>query len=87
MRRLQSFWGPEVAHIGPLDGPLSMDIEVSFFRLKLGNYVKFHLNPFSRFWLADLFPKILRYKPLCGVKFVYEFFLVCIWNAFEMNSF
>ena len=36
MRRLQSFWGPEVAHFGPLDGPLSMDLEVPFFRLKLG---------------------------------------------------
>ena len=30
------------------------------------NYVKFHLNPFSRFRLADLFPKIMRYKPLCA---------------------
>ena len=36
MRRLQSFWGSEVAHFGPLDGPLSMDLEVPFFRLKLG---------------------------------------------------
>ena len=35
MRRLQSFWEPEVAHFGPLDGPLSMDLEV-LFRLKLG---------------------------------------------------
>ena len=71
MRRLQSFWEPEIAQFGPLDGPLSMDLEDQFFRLKLGtnlyfNYVKFHLNPFSRFWLADLFPKILHYKPLCS---------------------
>ena len=36
MRWLQSFWGPEVANIGPLDGPLSIDLEVPFFRLKLG---------------------------------------------------
>ena len=36
MRRLQSFWGHEVAHFGPLDGFLSMDLEVPFFRLKLG---------------------------------------------------
>ena len=69
MRWLQSFWGPEVAHFGPLDGTLSTDLEVSFFRLKLYfNYVKFHLNPFSRFRLADLFPKMLRYKPLCSVS-------------------
>ena len=33
---LQSFWGPEVAQFGPLDGPLSIDLEVPFFRLKLG---------------------------------------------------
>ena len=69
IRWLQSFLWAEVAHFGPLDGPLSMDLEVPFFRPKLGrtsvkfllsfNCVKFHLNPFSRFWLADLFPKIL----------------------------
>ena len=70
MRWLQSFWGPEVAHFGPLYGPLSIDLEIPFFRLKLGvlplyfNNVKFHLNPFSRFRFPDLFPKILRCKPL-----------------------
>ena len=61
MRRLQSFWGPEVAHFWPLDSPLSMDLEVPFFRLKLGR-----TSTFSRFWLADLFKKNLRYKPLCS---------------------
>ena len=31
MRWHQSFWGPEVAHFGPLDGALSIDLEVPFF--------------------------------------------------------
>ena len=35
MRWLQSFWGPEVAHFGPLDSAISIDLEVPFFRLKL----------------------------------------------------
>ena len=29
---------------------------------------KIYLNLFSRFWAADLFPKILRYKPLWAVN-------------------
>ena len=33
MQRFQSFWGPEAAHFGPLDGPLSMDLEVPFLDL------------------------------------------------------
>ena len=37
------FWGLEVAYFGPLDGPLTMDLQTPF------NYVKYHLNPFSRF--------------------------------------
>ena len=31
-----NFWGPEVVHFGPPDGPLRIDLEVPFFRLKLG---------------------------------------------------
>ena len=36
MRWLQSFWGPKVAPFGPIDGPLSIDLEIPFFRLMLG---------------------------------------------------
>ena len=79
MRRLQSFWGPEVAHFGPLDGPLSMDLEVPFFRLKLGKTSTLTmLSPFSQFWLADLFSKILRYKPLCIGELIDKNELDCI---------
>ena len=35
LRWLQSFWGPEIAHFGPLDGPFSIKLEVPFLRLKL----------------------------------------------------
>ena len=60
MRRLESFWRSEVAHFGPLDGPLSMDLEVPVFRLKLGRTYTLNMLSFT------LFPKILRYKPLCS---------------------
>ena len=60
MKWLQSFWGPEVANFGPLDG---LSVQTYF------NYVKFYLNLFSRFRLADLFPKISCYKPLCSGTF------------------
>ena len=53
MRRLQSFWGPEVAHFGPLDGPLSMDLEVPFFRLKLGRTSTVTMLSFTLIRLAD----------------------------------
>ena len=33
------------------------------------NYVNFHLKPFSRFWLADLFSKIFHYIPLWNVMY------------------
>ena len=36
MRWLHSFWGPELAHFGPLDGLLSIDLKVPLSRLKLG---------------------------------------------------
>ena len=65
MRCLRSFWEPEVAQFGPLGGPLSIDLEVPFLRLKLGRTSTLTMLSFSRFRLTDLFPKILRYKPLC----------------------
>ena len=36
MQWLQTFWGPEVAHFGPIKRALSMDLETQFFKLKLG---------------------------------------------------
>ena len=53
MRRLQSFWKPEVAHFGPLDGPFSNDLEVPFFRLKLGISSTLTVLSFTSIRLAD----------------------------------
>ena len=36
----------------------------TFVTPRNNDLVKFHLKPFSRFRVADLFPKMLRYKPL-----------------------
>ena len=30
------FWGPEVVHFGPLNDPLTKDLETPFIKLKLG---------------------------------------------------
>ena len=35
MRWLQSFRGPEVAHFGPLEDPLNMELENQFLKLKV----------------------------------------------------
>ena len=53
MQRLQSFWGPEVAHFGPLDGPLSMDLQIPFFRLKLGRTSTLSIVSFTYIRSAD----------------------------------
>ena len=53
MRRLQSFWVPEVAHFGLLDGPLSMDLEVPFFRIKLGRTSTLTMLSFTYIRSAD----------------------------------
>ena len=52
MRRLQSFCGHEVVHFGPLDGPLSMDLEVPFFRLKLARTSTLTILSFTQIPLA-----------------------------------
>ena len=44
--------------------PLSIDIETP---CRTSTLTMFSLNPFSQLRAADLFPKILRYKPLCNV--------------------
>ena len=77
MRWLQSFWVAKVAHFGSLDGPLSIDLEVPFFRLKLYfNYAKFHLNPFRRFRLADLLANLFIYYITnhCALRGKFTFF-------------
>ena len=74
---LQSFWGPEVAHFGPLGGALSIDLEVPF-RLKLGRASTLTMlsSRFRRFRIADLFPKILLYDPLCSLFIIVIIILI-----------
>ena len=59
MRRLQSFWAPEVAPFRPLDGPLSMELEVPFFRLKLGRKILHQPIPLH---ISKKFTMIFLYK-------------------------
>ena len=60
MRWLQSFWGPEVAYFGPLDGTRSIDLEVPFLRLKLGRN-----STLSFTWIQADFDMQIYFQKCC----------------------
>ena len=57
-----NFWGPEVAHFGLLDGPLSIDLEAPFFGLKLGRTSTLTTLSFTYIHSADFDLKIYFQK-------------------------
>ena len=63
MRCHQSFWGPEVGHFEPLDGPLNIDLEVPFFRFKLGRIST--LTTLSFTWIQADFDLQIYFQKFC----------------------
>ena len=75
MRWLQAFWGLEVVYFGPLEGPLSMDLQTPFLNLSTVEplvqlcYVKFQLT------LAAVNFNIGLLNNIFGTEQKYEVFL------------